>query len=60
MKAFFNDVKKEWKHISWLSKKDGARQMAVVAISCAVLGVMISGIDFLGQNVVNLLLGIHF
>ena len=60
MRAFFGKVKSEWGRVSWIGKQKGARQVALVVGVSAALCVIITALDFWGQWLVNLLLGIHF
>ena len=60
MKKFFEKTKVEFGRISWLSKADVGKQTGMVVASTVVLAIMISAIDFCGQWLVNLILGIHF
>lgn len=59
LKNFFKKTKAEYRHISWLSKEDTGKQTVMVAVSTIVLGIMIAGIDFAGQWLVNLILNVR-
>lgn len=58
MKKFWNDMKAEWKKISWPTKKILTRKTGIVAVSSVVLGAAIVLMDYLSQNIVNLVVGL--
>ena len=60
MKAFKENVKKEWGKITWLTKEDVMKQTTVVVVTTFVMSVFISAFDLVGQWLVNLVTGIHF
>ena len=53
---FFREVMAEFKRISWPSKKDIKKASAAVAVVCAIYMVVVSGMDYIFQNLLDLLL----
>ena len=60
MKAFFDNVKKEWKKITWEKRDSVIKETAVVVGVSTIMGIMITAIDFCGQWLMNMLIAIHF
>lgn len=56
-KSWWDGVKSEYRKIIWPDKTDLAKQTAAVVVVSAVLGVLITIIDFIVQNGVDLILG---
>lgn len=50
IRKFFEDIKKTWKRIKFMSKKDAIKRTIVVLISIVILGLLIMGIDFIVGN----------
>ena len=55
-KSWFDGLKSEYRKIIWPDKTDLAKQTAAVVVVSAVLGVIITVIDFAVQGGMNLLL----
>ena len=55
-KSWFDGLKYEYRKIIWPDKTDLAKQTAAVVVVSAVLGVIITVIDFAVQGGMNLLL----
>ena len=58
MSGYVKGLKTEWKKIVWPTRKELVKKTGVVIAISAVTGILVSLMDMLFQNVVNLITGL--
>lgn len=58
MSGYVKGLKTEWKKIVWPTRKELVKKTGVVIAISAVTGILVSLMDMLFQNVVNLVTGL--
>ena len=56
-RSWFQELKAEFKKITWPAKQDVVRRSIVVIIVSVILGFIIAGVDFAWQLVINMIVG---